>query len=201
MKFILASKSPRRKEILETIGLRFDVVTSYADESYDPSASPYEIVQALAEKKAIAVRDLLIGGGRNLSDTLIIAADTIVYCSGEILGKPHNKENSIKMLNSLNGKRHSVLSGISVIYRDEVKSSYDETFVKFARMTDTEIERYAESGEPYDKAGAYAVQGYASMWVEGIEGCYFNVVGLPVNKLRELIGEFGIELSQYAMKK
>ncbi len=200
MKFILASKSPRRKEILETIGLPFDIVTSDADESYDPSMPPYEIVKSLAQKKAQAVRDRLTDEGYDLSDTLIIAADTVVCCSGEILGKPHNKENSIKMLKLLNGKRHSVLSGISVIYRDNIKSSYEETFVCFAHMTDTEIEQYAESGEPYDKAGAYAVQGYASMWVKGIDGCYFNVVGLPVNKLRELTKEIGIELSEHAMK-
>lgn len=198
MKFILASKSPRRREILENLGLDFRIVTSEADESYSEGTSPSDVVMTLSARKAAAVKAHLEKEGEDLSDTVIIAADTVVSASGEILGKPKDKEDSERMLRLLSGSEHSVLSGITVIYNGSSASAYEETFVRFSQMSEKEIKWYAESGEPDDKAGAYAIQGYASMWVEGIDGCYFNVVGLPVACLRKLLLRvFGIRLSDH----
>lgn len=198
MKFILASKSPRRKEILETLGLDFSIVTSDADESYEKGTAPSDVVMSLSAKKAAAVKAHLEEMGEDISDTVIIAADTVVSVAGEILGKPRDKADSERMLTMLSGSEHSVLSGITVIYNGSSASSYEETFVRFSPMSYEEIKWYAESGEPDDKAGAYAIQGYASMWVEGIDGCYFNVVGLPVACLRKLLLRvFGIRLSDH----
>lgn len=198
MKFILASKSPRRKEILQTLGLDFETVTSDADESYAKGMAPSDIVMSLSARKAAAVRTHLEKIGEDISDTVIIAADTVVCAAGEILGKPRDTEDAERMLVMLNGSEHSVLSGITVIYGGVSASAYEETFVRFSPMSEKEIKWYAESGEPDDKAGAYAIQGYASMWVEGIDGCYFNVVGLPVACLRKLLFRaFGIRLSDH----
>ncbi|MBR4295352.1 MAG: septum formation protein Maf [Clostridia bacterium] len=196
MKFILASKSPRRKEILENLGLDFEIVTSEADESYEKGTEPSEVVMLLSAKKAAAVKNKLLDEGRDLSDTVIIAADTIVYGGGEILGKPIDRYDSERMLTMLSDSTHSVLSGVTVIYGGSSASAFEETFVHFAPMSEKEIKWYAGSGEPDDKAGAYAIQGYASMWIDKIEGCYFNVVGLPVSCLRKLLLRvFGIKLS------
>ncbi len=198
MKFILASKSPRRSEILENLGLDFRIVTSEADESYAEGTAPSDVVMTLSARKAAAVKAHLEKEGEDLSDTVIIAADTVVSASGEILGKPKDKADSERMLRLLSGSEHSVLSGITVIYNGASASSYEETFVRFSQMSEKEIKWYAESGEPDDKAGAYAIQGYASMWVEGIDGCYFNVVGLPTSCLRKLLLRvFGIRLSDH----
>lgn len=198
MKFILASKSPRRKEILENLGLDFEIITSEADESYADGTDPSEVVMMLSAKKAAAVKNKLLSEGLDLSDTVIIAADTVVSASGEILGKPRDREDARHMIAMLRGKTHSVLSGITVIYGDSSASSFEETFVRFSEMSEKEIDWYVQSGEPDDKAGAYAIQGYASMWVEEIEGCYFNVVGLPVACLRKLLMKvFGIKLSDH----
>lgn len=198
MKFILASKSPRRREILTNLGLEFEIITSEADESYDEGTAPSDVVMTLSARKAAAVKASLEREGRDLADTVIIAADTVVSAEGEILGKPDGTKDAQRMLRLLSGGTHSVLSGITVIYNGSSASAYEETFVRFAPMSDREIKWYAESGEPDDKAGAYAIQGYASMWVEGIDGCYFNVVGLPVSCLRRLLGRvFSIKLSDH----
>lgn len=198
MKFILASKSPRRREILENLGLDFSIVTSEADESYTEGTAPSDVVMTLSARKAAAVKAHLEKEGEDLSDTVIIAADTVVSASGEILGKPKDKADSERMLRMLSGSEHSVLSGITVIYNGMSASAYEETFVRFSQMSEKEIKWYAESGEPDDKAGAYAIQGYASMWVEGIDGCYFNVVGLPTSCLYKLLLRvFGIRLSDH----
>ena len=199
MKFILASKSPRRKEILGNLGLDFEIVTSDADETYEKGTDPAEVVMLLSARKAAAVKNQLAAEGRDLSDTVIIAADTVVATAyGEILGKPADRADARRMLSLLSGSVHSVLSGITVICGGSSASASEETFVHFSHMTDEEIEWYAASGEPDDKAGAYAIQGYASMWVEKIDGCYFNVVGLPVNALKRLLAKvFKIELSDY----
>ncbi len=198
MKFILASKSPRRKEILEALGLDFDIVTSDADERYAEGTAPCDVVMTLSARKAAAVKAHLEKIGEDISDTVIIAADTVVSVAGEILGKPRDRGDAERMLTMLSGSEHSVLSGITVIYGGSSASAYEETFVRFSHMSESEIKWYAHSGEPDDKAGAYAIQGYASMWVEGIDGCYFNVVGLPVACLRKLLLRvFGIRLSDY----
>ena len=198
MNFILASKSPRRKEILQNLGLDFEIVTSEADESFAQGTPPSDVVMMLSARKAAAVKAHLSEIGKDLSQTVIIAADTVVYADGEILGKPKDKEDSERMLSMLSGNTHSVLSGITVIYNGNSASAFEETLVRFSHMSDNEIKWYADSGEPDDKAGAYAIQGYASMWVESIEGCYFNVVGLPVACLKKLLARvFGIRLQDY----
>ena len=152
----------------------------------------------LSARKAAAVKAHLSEIGKDLSQTVIIAADTVVYADGEILGKPKDKGDSERMLSMLSGNTHSVLSGITVIYNGNSASAFEETLVRFSHMSDNEIKWYADSGEPDDKAGAYAIQGYASMWAESIEGCYFNVVGLPVACLKKLLARvFGIRLQDY----
>ena len=202
MKFILASASPRRREILGNLGIDFEVVTSDADESCDENMKPSDLVMLLSARKAGAVRERLLKEGRDLGDTVIIAADTVVFAEDEILGKPKDVSDAERMIRMLSGKTHSVLSGITVIKGSESASSFDETFVSFKHMTEAEIKWYAESEEPIDKAGAYAIQGYASMFIKGIEGCYFNVVGLPVSCLSTLLlGAFGIRLSDHVSKQ
>ena len=169
MKFILASKSPRRKEILSNLGLDFEIVTSEADESYEKGSDPRDVVMLLSAKKAAAVKEHLMLEGRDLTDTVIIAADTVVATSyGEILGKPKDIEDAERMLTLLSGSVHSVLSGITVIYDGGSASASEETFVHFSKMTDREIKWYASSGEPDDKAGAYAISN--SVFIE----CLFN---------------------------
>ena len=192
MRIVLASKSPRRKEILENLGIKFDIIVADADESCDIS-DPAERVSSLAAVKGRAVLDLLRPSEED-RDTLIIACDTLVYAGGEFLGKPRDKDDARRMIKMLSGKAHSVLSGLYVSYGGKELSSASDTKVVFDEMTDREIEDYISSDEPYDKAGGYAVQGLASLYVSGIEGDYFNVVGLPVNLLyKTLKNEFGID--------
>ena len=197
MKVILASKSPRRKEILENLGMKFDIVVADADESCD-IADPCERVSALAAIKGRAVKDMLEESG----DTLIIACDTLVYAEGEFLGKPRDKEDAKRMMSLLSGKAHSVVSGLYLSLGDKEFMGAEETRVIFDEMTDGEIESYISSDEPYDKAGGYAVQGLASLYVKGLEGDYFNVVGLPVNLLyNTLKKEFSIDFALLKGKK
>ena len=193
IRVVLASKSPRRKEILENLGLKFDIVTADADESSD-IRKPGELVMALAEKKGLAVIEKL---GDDTDNSLIIACDTLVYCNGEFLGKPKSREDARRMIDMLSGSSHEVISGIYLSYRGESTTAYASTKVIFDKMTDSEIEAYLNTDEPYDKAGAYAIQGLASAHIKGIEGDYFNVVGLPVNVLcNTLKDKFKIDINQ-----
>ena len=192
MRVILASKSPRRKEILENLGVEFEIVTANADESSDIK-DPAALVSELATRKGRAVADKL---GNEAKNCLIIASDTLVYAGGEFLGKPRDRADAKRMLQKLSGKEHFVVSGIYVSLHG--KSCADAAFTKviFDTMTDPEIENYLDSGEPFDKAGAYAIQGLASAYIRGIEGDYFNVVGLPVNLLCKTVKkEFNIDLT------
>ena len=190
MRVILASKSPRRKEILENLGLKFDIVVADAVEVCDET-DPQARVAALAAIKGRAVLDTLA----DREDTLIIASDTLVYASGEFLGKPRSRLDAERMMRLLSGKAHSVVSGLYLWCGGREYTSAAETKVIFDEMTDAEIESYISTDEPYDKAGGYAVQGLASLYVSGLEGDYFNVVGLPVNLLyKSLKREFGIDI-------
>lgn len=184
-KLILASGSPRRKEILENIGLRFDVSVSDTDESVIKAERlPVSVyVQELALLKASAVQKSAP------KDSLIISADTVVYSEGKILGKPKDYDDAFSMLKSLSGKCHSVFTGICVMRTKDAFSCCGavETEVYFKELTDVQIERYVQTGEPMDKAGAYGIQGLGSLLVEKINGDYFNVVGLPVAKLSEIL--------------
>ncbi len=185
MKYILASKSPRRREILTNIGIDFEIVTSDTDESSDIK-DPVALTEELSKRKGRDVSLLLQKQGRLDGETVIISADTVVACDGEILEKPRNKDDAYRMLRMLSGRQHEVVSGITLICGDKERTSHSTTKVYFNELSDKEISRYIDSGEPFDKAGAYAIQGLASLFVNRIDGCYFGVVGLSVNLLNEL---------------
>ncbi len=192
MNIILASKSPRRKEILASLGLAFDIVVADADESSDIQ-DPCLLVETLAARKGEAV----IARIGDPADTLVIACDTLVYAEGEFLGKPRDKTDAARMIRKLSGKSHQVVSGLFLSYNGKKVSCSQSTSVHFDPMTDAEIEAYVNSTEPYDKAGAYAIQGRASAFINSIEGDYFNVVGLPVNLLcRTVKAAFGFSLTE-----
>lgn len=194
MRIILASKSPRRREILTTVGLDFEIITSEADESCS-EADPEKRVEILAERKGRAVEELLLSRGETLDGTLIIASDTLVHMDGSVLGKPSGRDSAREMLSSLSGREHYVSSGVYLSYEGIGIASHSTTAVRFADMTDTEIEKYLDTNEPYDKAGSYGIQGIASLFIEGIEGDYFNVVGLPIRLLYTMADKtFGIKL-------
>ena len=191
MKIILASQSARRRDILENLGVQFEIKVSSVDESMDPALSAGENTSAVSLRKAEAVEKEL--GVCPEDDALIIASDTVVVCDGVILGKPKDKAHATSMMRMLSGRRHSVISGIAVIYRGKRVSAYEETEVEFRTLTDSEIEAYVSTDEPYDKAGGYGIQDKAAVFVRGIHGDYLNVVGLPVYRLcRILKKEFGI---------
>ena len=182
---ILASASPRRREILAEMGFEFTVVTADTDESCDEK-DPVIFARSLAEKKGRAVYELLSGKGES-GDAFIISADTVVASGGKILGKPKDRQDAIEMLSSLRGHEHEVVTGSAVTVDGVTYSDASVTKVMVDDMTDGDIEEYVDSGDPMDKAGAYGIQGSFSKWVSGIEGCYFGVVGLPTNKLNRLI--------------
>ena len=188
MNYILASKSPRRREILETLGVRFEIVTSDTDES-STERDPHKLVELLSLRKGLAVRDRLLAEGRDLRDTAIIASDTVVAIDGEILGKPQDADDARRMLRLLSGRTHEVVSGVALIGSDTVGSAHEVTEVLFDEWDEETVEHYINVAKPYDKAGAYAIQGLASAWIQGIRGCYFNVVGLPIHRLNKLHNE------------
>lgn len=199
MKIILASKSPRRKEILETLGIQFEILTANTDEQ-STQTDPALLVEQLAMQKAQDVQELLEAQDKLEPNTLIIASDTVVALNGEILGKPCDRNDARRMISGLQNTTHHVLSGIAFCYIDAQSNrrgaySHASTAVHFGPMSDADIELYLDSDEPYDKAGAYAIQGLAGRWITGIEGDYFNVVGLPVNTMCELAKQaFDIDL-------
>lgn len=190
--FILASKSPRRREILENLGVTFSVLTVPTDESSEIT-DPRCLVEELSVRKGLAVKDALKQEGRMTPDTVIISSDTVVAVDGKILGKPKDPADARRMLSLLSGRKHSVISGISLIGYDREGVAHEETEVFFSELTEENLAYYLSTDEPYDKAGAYAVQGKASMWIRGIHGDYFNAVGLPVHRMcclyREIFGE------------
>ena len=189
MRIILASKSPRRKEILESVGLKFDIMPVDADESLPEGIECADAVTMLARRKARALAD----AHPELSECVILAADTLVECFGEILGKPADKEDARRMLTMLCGCGSAVHTGICIGYKGKFATAVETAYVTFDDMSPEEIEDYISTDEPYDKAGGYAIQGHAATFIRGIKGCYFNVVGLPVHRLcclyRELFGE------------
>ena len=194
MKLILASASPRRKEILTTLGVEFTVRTADADESCDLS-DPGARVEAIALKQAMAVQDAMRAEGSLEEDTLILASDTLVTLEGIFLGKPRDEADACAMLSVLQGRTHTVASGLAICYKGRTATSHELTGVTFAPMTEAEIETYLATGEPFGKAGGYAIQGHAARYIKGIEGDYFNVVGLPVRRLYETLRlVFGITL-------
>jgi septum formation protein len=188
-KLILASASPRRKHLLLQLGLDFTVDPSGSEESIRVDLPPNLIAVTLAENKAKDV-------ARRHKDGLILGADTIVVIDGLILGKPRDKGQAVEMLSRLSGRWHSVYTGIALIDAKTGRQikDYEESKVKFKNLSQREIENYINTGESLDKAGAYGIQGKGSLLVEKIEGCYYNIVGLPLFKLNTLLEEFGIEI-------
>lgn len=181
---VLASGSPRRAEILRQAGIPFVVRAAPVDETPLAGERPEDCVRRLAERKARAAP---AGAGET-----VLGADTTVVIDGEMLGKPADAADARRMLAALAGRAHEVLTGVALRRGERVASAWASTRVEFAPMTASEIEDYVASGEPLDKAGAYAIQGLASKYIDRIEGCYFNVVGLPVALLATLLAELGI---------
>lgn len=180
-KIILASASPRRKELLGQIGLTFEVEPSAAEENINVS-DPQELVAELSKLKA---HDVWL----KHEDCLIIAADTVVYADGRILGKPSDREDGRKMLKALSGSRHTVYTGVTLRDENGSLTKVCGTDVYFKELTEEDIEEYLLTGECDDKAGAYGIQGHAARFVEKIHGCYFNVVGLPLSLLDDMLKE------------
>lgn len=180
-KLILASSSPRRKELLSYANIPFEIVVSEVEEHFDEKEEPHKIVQALALQKAEAVAKSLG------NETIVLGADTIVTINNQILGKPKDENDARKMLRELSGKEHAVYTGVAIVSGAESITFFEETKVQFWELTDQEIEEYIKRGEPFDKAGAYGIQNLGSILVKRIDGDYFNVVGLPISRtVREL---------------
>ncbi|MDO8715632.1 MAG: Maf family protein [Dehalococcoidales bacterium] len=188
-KIILASSSPRRKELLEKIGLKFEVEPGDCEEIVDTDLEPHEMVRKLSREKAEAV-------ARKHNNGVIIAADTVVLMDGKILGKPKSPTEAKNMLRALSGKSHVVITGFTIIDESQrrILSKAVETKVSIRELNPAEIDAYVKSGEPLDKAGGYGIQGLGSVIVEKIEGDYFNVVGLPLSALAESLKEFGVDV-------
>ena len=186
---ILASASPRRKELLEKIGLKFEVEASGYDEEIDAGLDPSELVRQLSIKKAKSV-------AAEHKNALIIAADTIGVMGEKILGKPHTENEAYKMLQEINGKSHLVITGFSILdtTTNKIVTGIVNTRVYIKKLTRQEIDAYVKTGESLDKAGAYAIQGMGAVIVEKIEGDYYNVMGLPLHALAEALKEFGINI-------
>ncbi len=181
MKIVLASASPRRAELLKQLYTDFEIAVADICEVSEKTL-PCEIVCDLAEQKARAVLS-------NYEDCTVIAADTLVFVDEKQLGKPKDEEDAMRMLTMLSGRTHEVITGVAVAFGTGVFSCYDITKVTFAEMSEEEKKAYIKSGDPFDKAGGYGIQSGAGVYIIGIEGCYFNVMGLPLNKLYRFINE------------
>lgn len=189
-KIILASSSPRRREILNQAGIPFTVMPADVDEeNAELTGAPEQKAEQLAFMKAMNVAEKMDKG-------LVVGADTIVVCGGEVFGKPVDRADAQRMLEMLNGREHLVITGIAVLdaAAGTARIDHEVTRVRFAQISGSEIEAYIDSKEPFDKAGSYAVQGKGALMVEGISGCYTNVVGLPLRKLYCMLKEFGVLL-------
>lgn len=191
MKFILASQSPRRKELLSRVVSDFDVRVSHVEEVVPAGLQPQEVVMHLAKIKAEAVaRELRLE--QPAQRFAVIGADTVVVLDHQIMGKPKDRADCVRMLSALSGREHAVYTGVAVVVDGRTESFYERTAVRFLPLSDEEINWYASLDEPYDKAGAYGIQGYGSLLVEGICGDYFNVMGLPVASLRRRLLSLGV---------
>ncbi len=193
-RIILASASPRRRELLAQIGLDFEVVVSETEEEIT-STEPAKVVEELSAQKAESVWEKLAENRREsaMAGTIVLGADTVVACDGKILGKPADIENAVAMLCGLQGRAHEVYTGVTVLYEENGKKKavifHEKTIVYFCSMTEAQIWEYAATGDPLDKAGAYGIQGLCARYIRGIEGDYNNVVGLPAGRVyRELYG-------------
>lgn len=186
---ILASGSPRRRLLLENLGLKFEVIPPSGEEKIELWDDPRHLAENLARQKAREV-------STRVKPSIVLAADTIVVKDGEIMGKPQDREEAFKMLERLSGGKHQVITGVCLIDTTGYKELLDSetTTVHFRELLEPEISRYVDSGEPFDKAGGYGIQGLGALLVSGVEGCYYNVVGLPLAKLQTMFQCLGISL-------
>jgi len=189
---ILASASPRRKELIQQLGLPVEFAVNSADERVQENLAPEQVVERLAERKARAAYEAV--GPR--ANAVIVAGDTVVVYGGEILGKPKDEDDAFRMLSLLQGKTHTVYSGISCIVcaTGKVLTGHSWTRVTMKPLSDAQIRRYIQTGEPMDKAGAYAIQGLGAAIVEKIDGDYFTVVGLPLAMLADMLAQLGVHV-------
>jgi septum formation protein len=190
MRIILASASPRRSDLLTQMGLKFEVIPSDQEEKVVDDLPPHRLVVELALKKVESVAKRVQG------QALIIGADTIVVKGDKVLGKPKDEDEAFRMLMELQGQVHEVITGLAVMEVPARKcvTAYEKTVVEMASLTRQEVEGYIRTGEPMDKAGAYGIQGLGGMLIKRIEGCYYNVVGLPIHRLWMILKEFGVEV-------
>jgi len=185
-RLILASASPRRAELLRNLGVAFEVIPAGIDETVEADLSPQEMVKAVAGRKA---RDV----GRRVDKGIVLAADTIVVQADRVMGKPSDRDEAVCMLNSLSGKTHRVYTGVTVLSCPDGREvrACECTVVKFRQLPGRLISDYVDTGEPFDKAGGYGIQGYGAFLIEAIYGCYYNVVGLPLARVNQLLESFG----------
>ena len=186
MELILASQSPRRRELLGLFRLPFVIRVADIDETMNPKLSPYDEVARVSREKALAVA--------REKDDIVIAADTIVVCEGKVLGKPRTTEEAVQMLSLLSGRDHQVMTGMTVVRGGQSMSCTEVTDIHFRELSQKEIAAYVATGEPMDKAGAYGIQGGAALFAEKMVGDYYNVMGLPVCKLRQILSKLAPEL-------
>ena len=188
MGIILASASPRRRELLKLMGLDFTIRTASHDETMDPAADPADEVARVSLLKAQAVCPACA------EDDIIIAADTIVVCDSLVMGKPHSEQDAFSMLRRLSGRDHQVMTGLTVMQGKNAETVTVTTTLHFRDLSDEEIRAYIATGEPKDKAGAYAVQGLAAMFAVKLDGDYYNVMGLPVCTLATMLRKRGVRI-------
>ncbi len=188
MQLILASQSPRRRELLGLFQIPFVIRAADIDETMDPDRNPYDEVARVSRAKAEATQ-------RDAGD-VVVAADTIVVCDGTVLGKPHSPEEAVRMLSLLSGRDHQVMTGMTVLRGNTAKTVTEVTDIHFRPLSQKEIARYVASGEPMDKAGAYGIQGGAALFAEKLSGDYYNVMGLPVCRLGQLLKEIAPDLME-----
>lgn len=193
-KIILASASPRRRELLKQAEIKFDICIKSVDETVPAGLSPAEGAEHTAATKAMAVSFMN-------ERAIVIGADTVVVSDGETLGKPKDKEDAIRMLRKLSGKEHEVITGVCLAYAGQYETFHCVSKVRFFKLTDEEIKHYVMSGEPMDKAGAYGIQGKGCTLVESIEGDYYNIVGLPIAKVARRINEIDKKMTEEEAKK
>lgn len=184
-RFILASASPRRKEILANAGFEFEIIVSDVDENITEDLSPSETVEELAKRKALAVWE-------ENKDAVVFGCDTVVAVDGKILGKPRDDEEAFEMIKMLSGKAHTVSTGVCICDADKVSVFSNTTLVEFYPLSDETIRSYVATGESRDKAGAYGIQGFGSVLIKEIKGDYFSVMGLPVSESSRVLADFGV---------
>lgn len=183
MALILASGSPRRRELMSLITPEYTVITSELDETKIAADSPAQLAKALATAKARAV-------AAERPDDIVCGFDTVVECEGKVFGKPKDEADAVRMLHALSGREHRVHTGVCICCGRRAAATVETTIVRFSPIDEADLLAYVRTPEPYDKAGAYAIQGHAALWCAGIEGCYYNIMGLPVHRTAQLLREF-----------